>query len=164
MKKNILSFFIFLLFTSSASALERISDYKDWTVFTHASNGEKMCFAVSRPKDKEPKNVRRGEVLFYVTSWKNIVGDGEVSIKIGYPFSTNSKPEIQIGAQRFRLFVKGDKAWVGDAKIEKQILKAMNRGATMLVTGVSKRGTKTSDRYSLSGVTAATRKALAECR
>ena len=36
-----------------------------------------------------------------------------------------------------------------------KLLAAMKRGNTMIVTGTSSRGTLTTDRYSLSGITAA---------
>ena len=46
-------------------------------------------------------------------------------------------------------------AWTSDPEIDGMLIKAMQRGTTMIIKGVSSRGTNTKDTYSLRGFTAA---------
>jgi len=45
-------------------------------------------------------------------------------------------------------------AWSSDEKFDDILIKAMRRGTTMIVKGVSSKGTSTKDTYSLRGFTA----------
>jgi hypothetical protein len=53
------------------------------------------------------------------------------------------------------MFTDGSTAWSRDARGDAALVKAMRAGKSMIVTGVSGRGTATKDRYSLAGFTAA---------
>ena len=79
----------------------------------------------------------------------------EVSISIGYPFKKDSTLEMTIGKQTFSLFTDSDTAWNRTAAEDDKMVAAMKAGATMIGRGVSARGTKTTDTYSLSGFTKA---------
>ncbi len=138
--------------------------YRDWTVFKHPVGNDVMCFTASSPKDMIPKEVKRSEVTFYVTRWKSNPANAQVSILIGYPFKEGSKLNIRIRSQEFKLFVKGDKAWVRDDGDEKLLLAAMRRGSKMKITGVSAQGIMTTDQYSLSGISKALNKIKRLCR
>lgn len=138
-----------------------LGTYKDWKAFSMRENNSTVCYVVSTPKDKNPKNVRRGDVFFVVTTWGQ--GKFEPSVITGYPYKKNSKSAVKVGSDKFELFTQGDGAWLYDAKEETRIIRAMKRGSSMIVTGTSQRGTLTTDRYSLSGVTAALDKAKKTC-
>ena len=45
-------------------------------------------------------------------------------------------------------------AWAEDEEKDDLLIQAMKRGTTMVVKGISSRGTKTKDTYSLKGFTA----------
>jgi hypothetical protein len=62
------------------------------------------------------------------------------------------------------LFTSGDGAWADSADRDRAIVEAMKAGSSMRLKGTSWRGTETTDRYSLSGVTAALEKIDAECK
>ncbi len=79
----------------------------------------------------------------------------EVSFAAGYSFKKDSVVQIRIGGQRFTLFTDGSSAWSRSAKDDKEIVGAMKRGVTMIVRGISSRGTRTTDTYSLQGFTKA---------
>ena len=55
-------------------------------------------------------------------------------------------------------------AWLKDTSDEDRMATAMRRGSSMTIKGTSQRGTLTTDRYSLSGVTAALNKIDETCR
>ncbi len=147
-----------------AQALQLKETYKDWAVYVNASSSKKTCFAISRPKDMQPKGVSRGDVFFYVSSWPGDKVSNEISINIGYPLDGESAPSAIIGADQFNLFAEGDKAFIADENIEVKLVKAMQKGSTLVVKGRSKRGTATTDKYSLLGISAALKRVSAECK
>ena len=54
-------------------------------------------------------------------------------------------------------------AWLPDSATEQKLIAAMRAGSTMTVKGTSKRGTNTTDKYSLSGAGAALDRINQEC-
>ena len=52
-------------------------------------------------------------------------------------------------------FLQDQIAWTSDPEVDGMLIKAMQRGTTMIIKGVSSRGTNTKDTYSLRGFTAA---------
>ena len=59
----------------------------------------------------------------------------------------------------------GDKyAWPPEAAVTRRLVKAMRAGRDMVVNGVSTRGTKTTDTFSLLGFTAAHKAISKACR
>lgn len=154
-----------LMITSlPAQALQLKETYKDWAVYVHEKNNGKTCFAISKPKDMEPKGANRGDVFFYVSSWPGDKVNNEISIKIGYPLDGGSAPSAIIGADQFNLFAEGDKAFIADETVELNLVQAMKKGSTLVVKGRSKRGTATTDKYSLAGISAALKRVSVECK
>src|SRR5262245_48649866 len=50
----------------------------DWTTYAHGANSGTVCFAVSQPKEQEPKGARRDPAFMYVTAWPGAGVKGEV--------------------------------------------------------------------------------------
>ncbi|MGH1419549.1 MAG: invasion associated locus B family protein [Hyphomicrobiaceae bacterium] len=139
----------------SAQAASLIKSFNDWSVFAHEEKPKKICFAASQPKTTLPKGVNRDPIYFYVSAWPNDGIKTEVSIRLGYPVRTKVPVRVTIGNKQFSLFAKGDKAYVSDSTEELKLIDAMKKGSTMTVQATSKRGTRTSDSYSLRGITSA---------
>lgn len=159
---------LFALSTTAAfaqGAATRVEQIKDWGAYVlNDPQRGKMCFAVSQPKDMEPKNVNRDPVYFFITTRPKEGVREEVNVITGYPYKEGSKTTVQIGSDTFSLYTSGDGAWLENAAEEARLINSMRRGSQMIVKGTSRRGTLTIDTYSLSGVTAATKKALESCR
>jgi hypothetical protein len=132
-----------------------LGQFDDWAAYTYKTPETKVCYVSSRPKDSEPKNVKRDPAFFLVTHMPGRKVRGEVSTIIGYPFKKDSNAELTIDAVDFMLFTNADGAWADTAATEKQIVAAMKAGKTLKVKGTSWRGTETEDTYSLVGITAA---------
>lgn len=154
--------------TPASAAPRQIGVYKDWKAYSSEEAGGKVCFVIATPKDQRPKNVRRGDIFFIVTNWGG--GHWQPSIEIGYPFKTSSKATVSIGSDKFSMFTDNDDAsgnggaWLREKADETRIVRAMKRGSSLTVKGTSKRGTLTTDRYSLSGITAALDAATKSCK
>ena len=141
--------------TAPAQADNFVGTFGKWNVQTYKEGGGKVCLMWSQPTKSEGNYTRRGDVYTYVTQRPAKKRLNEISISIGYPFKKESALIIAIGKTSFKMFSQGDTAWnrrpAGDAKM----IKAMQAGATMTARGVSSRGTKTTDIFSLKGFTKA---------
>jgi Invasion associated locus B (IalB) protein len=150
-----------------AHAATSIGTFKQWGAYTSSDANGKMCFVASQPQSSkyQPDNVRgRDPVFFMVTTipTKNI--RNEASTIIGYPFADNVKVTIEIdGGSNFTMFTDNDSAWIENPSQEADLIAAMQKGTNMTVVGKSRRGTQTTDTYSLSGITAALEAMAKEC-
>jgi hypothetical protein len=155
-----------LLAGTSALAQEPkpLGEFDDWAAYSYKSESGSVCYIVSQPTDWEPKNVNRGPIFFLVTHRPAERVRNEVNTIIGYPFKENSTATVTIGDAKYELFTSGDGAWADTAERDRQIVESMKNGTTMRLQGTSWRGTNTTDRYSLRGVTAAMDKIDEECK
>lgn len=149
-------------------ATNNVTTEADWSVFVEDS--PKECFATSAPKETvntrngQPVQVRRGEIFLFVMYRPAESVNAQVSFTGGYPFAPNSTVDVQIGSSNFKLYTDGEWAWPQSAEEDAKIVAAMKRGANVVVTARSARGTQTQDTFSLIGVTAAIDEAAARCR
>ncbi|WP_420402565.1 invasion associated locus B family protein [Nisaea sp.] len=133
---------------------QTIGRNNDWIAYTYQSGGKTVCYMASTPLKAEGNYSKRGHIYALVTHHPDAGSRGEFSIVTGYTYKTDSEVEVKIGRQTFRLFTDKDRAWAPDGKTDRAVVNAMIKGARMVVTGLSSRGTKTTDTYSLSGFTA----------
>ncbi len=152
---------------ATAFAQQDVGVFKYWTTFTQNDPDGKMCFIASQPQDKKYSQpvTGRDPVFFMVTSIPAKGIRNEVSTIIGYPFAPGSDVTVDVDGKKFKMFTsdtQGDTAWAV-ADQQAALVEAMKAGHEMTVQGQSKRGTVTTDTYSLSGVTAALDKAASEC-
>ena len=136
----------------------------DWSVYASEGGAKKTCFAVAQPRSKKPANVKRDPIYFYVSNWPKDKVSGEISVKMGYPLKPGVDATIKIADKTFKAFTKGEGVYVEKASVEKNVVAAMKGGATMVVQGRSKRGTLTTDEYSLNGISKALEAAAAACK
>jgi invasion protein IalB len=139
-----------------------LEKFKDWSAYA-ATGSPKVCFAVAKPTDSNPKNVKRGPIFFYISQWPTDKAVNEVSVKMGYPFAEGAKTKVTIGSEKFEMFTKDEGAFVEKPEDEKKLVEAMKSGSTMKIEGKSARGTNTSDVYSLNGLSDAMERAAKEC-
>lgn len=45
--------------------------FTDWLVYTNGEGAERICYALSEPKELAPKSVNHGDVFFMVANWKS---------------------------------------------------------------------------------------------
>lgn len=148
---------------SMAQTPTLLTQERDWAAYMAEVDGGKTCYALSQPKDQEPKNVRRDPAFFFVTTRPKDNIRNQVSVIIGYPFAEGSKVTIDVGSDNFTLFTKDDKAWIENLAEQDRLVNAIKAGTSMVIKGTSKRGTNTTDTYSLLGVTAAFDRAASAC-
>jgi len=148
----------------AAEAPRLIGDYGDWSAYAYRENGKNVCFMASTPKRDEGKYSKRGDISVTVTHRPGEKSFDVVNFVAGYTFKKDSKVVVKIGNQTFdNLFTDEDKAWTVNEEDDKALVAAMKRGERMIVDGVSARGTKTKDTYSLKGFMRAYKAISAKC-
>ncbi|MBR5154796.1 MAG: invasion associated locus B family protein [Alphaproteobacteria bacterium] len=166
--KKYLILFLATIFSFSASAAnmpQEIGEYGDWTAYSYQEGKNLVCYMASTPKRDEGNYKKRGDIYAVVTHRPADKSFNVVNFVAGYNYKDNSKVVVKIGTTSFNnLFTNGDNAWAPDNQTDKKLVEAMQRGEKMTVEGVSFRGTKTKDTYSLKGFTNAYRAINAKCR
>lgn len=139
---------------------------KSWTAYKSGDGAAKMCFVASQPTDTkyEPAGVKsRDPAFFMITTIPGKKIKNEASTIIGYAFKDGTKVTVDIGGKKFTMFTDKDNAWIENPDQEGALVTAMKGGKTMSVQGTSKRGTVSTDTYSLSGISGALDAMAKEC-
>jgi len=135
--------------------LEDLGTFTDWQARSYKEGGALVCTMYSTPKSSEGDYSNRGDVFAFVTHRPAHNRIDEVSVNIGYTFKKGAPVNVIISGTTFELFSDRSTAWTRDSKSDRALVRAMRAGAEMIIQGVSSRGTRTTDTYSLSGFTAA---------
>jgi len=131
--------------TSSVFGEKHLGTFGAW----HVIKSEGVCFASSQPEKSTGKYSSRGDVYLMVSFRPKEKVAGEFSTVIGYTFKKGSIPQVSIDtAHDFELFTQGDAAWSHE---DQKLIEAMKKGNQLTLEGISSRGTKTTDTYSLTG-------------
>ena len=132
----------------------------DWIAYRYVQDGTNVCYLASQPKEATGNYTERGEIWMLVTHRAPGDGAAVVSIFAGYKYKEGSAVKVKIGETTFELFTQNDTAWTNTVEDDARLVEAMKKGHSMVVSGVSWRGTETTDTYSLTGFT----KSYAEVR
>lgn len=150
--------------TSAAQAQTRtVKKFGDWRVLAHDGAEGRICFAISAPKSSEPPASAPG-AHFYVSAWPKDGVRAEISVKTSVPLKPNAPASIAIDKVFYKLFSKGDRAFIIDATDELKVLDAMKKGSTITVIAQSEQGVVSKDTYSLAGVAQALQAVSGGCK
>ena len=164
------------VFLSPASAQQNKSEptgqatllgqFGDWGAYKANPGGKVVCFALSKPTSAvtDPPGRSRDPSYAFVSTRPAEKVKNEVSIIVGYPQKSGVDATATIGSASYVLYTQNDGAWVKNAAEESQMVDAMRKGSDMVIKSVSTHGTKTTDTYSLKGVSDALDKVAAECK
>src|SRR5262245_39500606 len=143
-----------------------LGQYGEWTAYTASPNGNKLCFALAKPQDSKtnPPNRPRDPAYLFIASRPAENVRNEVSVIIGYSFKPGSDASVEIGSSKFAMYTQADGAWLKNAAEEARMIDTMRKGADLVVSGTSARGTHSTDRYTLKGLSQALDRAAQECR
>jgi invasion protein IalB len=144
-----------------------LGQFGDWGAYKATPNGKMVCFALSKPTKAvtDPPGRNRDPGYAFVSTRPAEKVKNEVSIIVGYPQKPNVDATLTIdGSARYSMYTQEDGAWVKNAAEEPQLVNAMRKGTEMVVRSISTHGTKTTDTYSLKGISDALDKVAAECK
>ena len=118
------------------------------------------CFIQSSPiKTEIPEGRSRGDygMLVYTMNYSS---DLIVQITAGFNFKSDDSIKVNIDKTEYSFYADGDTAW---AKSDKKVIYAMKKGLELVATGISSKGTKVTDTYTLQGFTSALNKLEKDC-
>jgi hypothetical protein len=141
--------------------------FKGWTAASTGAGDQRVCYAIAHPTSSLPAKAKRDPIGFLISNWPARKAAAEPEVVPGYVYKEGSTVTAQVGADKFTFFVKNEgdsgSAWIKDPADEVRLIDAIKRGSSMTITGVSRRGTLTTDNYSLAGVSDALDKIQGAC-
>jgi len=140
---------------SHATDVKSIATFKDWSTHLIVKNKVRICYLHGEPNKMQGKYKRRGKTYVQVAHRTRPKTRNEVSITAGYLFKKNSKVLLTIDGRKYNFFTDAGTAWADEENSDNAVVSAMRAGRKMIIRGISSRGTRTTDTYSLSGFTAA---------
>ena len=155
--------FVMLINSANASDPRRIGTFDDWAAFTFLENGNKVCYMASKPKTAEGNYTQRGDIYALITHRPAENTQDVFSYITGYPYKEASEVSINVNSRAFKLFTQDSTAWAADSAADRALAKAVQSGSKMIVKGISKRGTLTTDTFGLKGSTKAYQAISKEC-
>ena len=143
-----------------------LGQFGDWGAYTATNSGHKVCYALAKPSTQatEPANRPRDPAYIFVSTRPAENVRNEISVVIGYPFKPGSEATADIGSAKYAMYTQQDGAWVKNPAEEARMVDAMRRGSDLVVSGESGRGTKSTDRYTLKGLSQALDRVAQECK
>ncbi|HKY17646.1 MAG TPA: hypothetical protein VJL82_01840 [Rhizomicrobium sp.] len=142
--------------------------FGNWTAYSSGSGSEMTCFALSRPRATRPKTAKRGAIFLMVSDWPARKIKAEPQIVYGYQGKEGGAAALGVGGDKFTFFIKNTgkegSAWLQQLGENPRLIAAMQDGVSAVASGISQRGTKTSDTYSLAGFNDALAKIHAVCQ
>ena len=143
-----------------------LGQFGEWGAYSANSAGKKICYALAKPSSSatEPANRPRDPAYTFISTRPTENVRNEISIIVGYPFKPGSEATVDIGSNKYAMYTQADGAWLKNAAEESRMVDTMRRGADMIVTGESGRGTKSTDRYALKGLAQALDRVAQECK
>tara|TARA_B100001094_G_C17974621_1_gene692132 strand:+ start:102 stop:608 length:507 start_codon:yes stop_codon:yes gene_type:complete len=161
-----LIFIIFLTILANqlnAEEVKKLGKHKDWETYIINSASGKVCFAQSKPVLQAPKNNPREARLFIsFRPGENITN--EISITSGYEYNSQNTVSAISGKNIYKFdIIRESFAWIADNKFENRMIKTMKKGSRIMVKAHNKKGSQTTDHYSLLGFTKAYKATKANC-
>ena len=143
-----------------------IGQFGTWGAYTATPNGKRVCFALAKPSSSKtnPPNRPRDPAYAFVSTRPAEKVTNEVSVMIGYTLKPGSESTLEAGGATYAMYTQGDGLWIKNAAEEERMVDAMRKAADVIVKGVSAKGTKTTDTFSMKGLAQALDKLAQDCR
>ena len=151
----ILAFYFIFDVSQAEEKLKSIGKFKDWESFVLSQEGNKICFAQSKPVVRAPKKLKREPSRLFVSFRPAENIKNEVSVTNGYEFKIKAPVAAKSGKKSYDLFSKGRFAWVVNTKDEIKLISTMKKASRLMIIGNSEKGEQSTDHYSMMGFTKA---------
>ena len=162
-KITFIIFIITFVCKVNAEEVKKMGTHKDWETFIINSDTSKVCFAQSKPVLQSPKSSSREARLFIsFRPAENITN--EISVTSGYDYNKKNSITATSGKNKYKFDISQESfAWITSNKLEKKMIRIMQKGSRIMVTGYNQKGSQTIDHYSLLGFTKAYKATKANC-
>ena len=121
---------------------------------------DEYCIIQSSPiKTEIPDGKTRGDfglIVYRINKSPDLI----IQITPGFNYESVDSVKVKIDNQEYSFYTDTEVAW---AKDDKKIIYAMKKGLEFTTTGISSKGTKVVDTYSLKGFTSSVKKLSKDC-
>lgn len=152
---------------AAAETANLLGVFGNWSAFSTGTGSSMTCYAMSKPRARQPKATKRGDIYLMVSDWPGRKVKAEPEIVPGYEYKANAPVTLAVGPDKFTFFsrneAKSGTAWLQSLTDGERLIDTMTKGVSVVATGTSSRGTKTTDTYSLQGFNDALAKIHAVC-
>jgi invasion protein IalB len=134
-----------------------LGNFGAWYAFTQGEGDDKLCYMVTAPVQSLGEIPNRGEVGLIVTHQMGGKVRDQVSVALGFaPHKTKyTKAKVDKNSNVLLRLVDGDRVWIREANVDRQLVGRMKNGDHLVVTGMSSDGIASQDTFSLDGFTKA---------
>jgi len=154
--KNFIKLFFFIFFLFLSNNILADIEKGNWN-FVKEND---YCYIGSLPINSDiPEGKKRGDVYILVYRINNNP-ETIIQINSGYPYKNEESVNVKIDKKIYAFYADEDSAWTNN---DKEVVFAMKKGVKLIVSGISSRGTKTVDTYTLKGFTVAYNKLTKDC-
>ena len=140
-----------------------LANFNDWNAYVSQQGRAKICYALSKPQEQQPKDLKRGPAYLFVSFRPAENVRNEVAVVMGTAAQDGGAAEAVVGTKTYALVTKDQNAWVQNPAEENQVVATMSKGQNLVVKAAGKKGGKLTDRYSLNGFGPALDRARKEC-
>ena len=141
-----------------------LGSFGEWGAYaTDATGKGRVCYVLSRPKERAPKELKRDDGYMFISARPSENVNNEISFVLGFPTKDNSVGELTIGASKHALVTKGTSAWLKNAAEDNSVVELMKKNKTMTTKTASAKGNATTDTYQLAGLAQALDRIKKEC-
>ena len=140
-----------------------IGTFGDWKALMTGKDKQKVCYALSQPKERLPAKLARDPGYAFISSRMADGTRNEVAFILGYATKTGQDGTLSIGTTTFALVGAGDKAFLKNPAQEAQVIDLMKKSSGASIKMSSARGNETTDKYVLGGIGKALEAVAKEC-
>jgi hypothetical protein len=133
-----------------------------WSILTTGEGRSKSCFIMTQPAERLPRGLTRDPAHVYVTMRQGEATRQEFSVITGYPLKQGVEAQITVGTTNFAAIGQNKSVWLRNPAEEQRFIVELRRSSSLTIKGTSQRGNDTTDRYPLTGFSAALERAQKE--
>jgi hypothetical protein len=153
---------------ASAEPANLLGVFGNWSAYSSGTGASLTCYALSKPRASRPATAKRSAIYLMISDWPARKVKAEPQVVYGYQAKEGAAAALGVGPDKFSFFIRNSgkegSAWLQQLNDNPRLITAMQGGVSAVASGVSSKGTKTSDTYSLSGFNDALAKIHAVCQ
>ena len=130
-----------------------LGNFGAWYAFTQGEGADKLCYMIAAPVQSLGEIPNRGEVGLIVTHQMGGKVRDQVSVAMGFePHKSKfTKAKVDKSSNVLLRLVDGDRVWIREASVDRQLVARMKKGDHLVVTGMSSDGVASQDTFPLDG-------------
>src|SRR5688572_6530170 len=136
-----------------AACAEDLGNFEGWYAFAQGEGNDKLCYMIAAPTASLGEVANRGEVGLIITHQMGGKVRDQVSVALGFePHKTRyTKAKVDKSGNVLLRLVDGDRVWIREASVDRQLVARMKKGDLLVVTGMTSDGVASQDTFPLDG-------------